>query len=202
MKTAVCLALIFFVLTGAVSAGDYNFETTAEGIEQALTKPQPVRKFKTRGIKTRGFKKIQKRGIQVFEEEKGAVVEKTIMVAESQSSQGVNLKIEFDPASANIRPDSMPLLNELGKALTGDKLKAKKIFIQGHTDSDGDDKYNLKLSLDRGLSVKQHLIANFSIAPDRLKIVGYGESMPLVPNLSDANKQLNRRVEIKAGHVP
>ncbi len=202
MKTTACVMLMLFIFTFSVSAGEYNFETTAEGIEKALNKPKTAKKIRTRGIKTRGFKKIQKRGIQVFEEEKGEIVEKTIVAAESQSSQGVNLKIEFDLASAAIRPESIALLNELGKALTGDTLKSKKVIIKGHTDSDGDTKYNLRLSLDRGRSVKRYLIANFTIVPTRMKVIGFGASMPLVPNRSNANKQLNRRVEIEIGEMP
>jgi outer membrane protein OmpA-like peptidoglycan-associated protein len=202
MKNAALIILVLFFLTCPVSAGEYNFETTAQGIEKALTQPRPTKKIRTRGIKTRGFKPVKTRGIRVVEEEEGKIVEKTVMVVENQSTQGVNLKIEFDLESYTIRRESVSLLDELGKALTGDKLEGKNIFIKGHTDSDGSDNYNLKLSLNRGLSVKQYLIANFEIAPTRLKVVGYGESMPLVPNTSNAKKQLNRRVEIETDSTP
>ena len=65
------------------------------------------------------------------------------------------------------------------------------------TDSDGSDAYNLKLSLNRALSVKDYLVGNFSIKRDRLKVVGYGEAVPLAPNTSALNKQMNRRVEVQ-----
>jgi outer membrane protein OmpA-like peptidoglycan-associated protein len=48
----------------------------------------------------------------------------------------------------------------------------------------------------RALAVKQYLIINRSVDPNRLIVYGYGEGMPLRPNTSAANKQLNRRVEI------
>jgi len=54
------------------------------------------------------------------------------------------------------------------------------------------------LSLNRAGAVKQYLIDHYTISPDQLKVVGYGESMPLKPNTSKENKQLNRRVEIVA----
>jgi outer membrane protein OmpA-like peptidoglycan-associated protein len=196
MKNTTFIMLALFLITCPVSAGEYNFETTAEGIEKALTQPRPTKKIRTRGIKTRGIQSAKTRGIKVVEKEQGKVVEKTIIVDENHTPQGVNLKIEFDVDSYHIRPESFALLDELGKALTGDTLKELKIFIKGHTDTDGSDPYNLRLSLDRGLSVKQYLTANFAIPPTRLKVIGYGESMPLVPNTSTANKQLNRRVEI------
>ena len=201
MKKTAFLILPLFLITYPLSAGEYNFETTAEGIEKALTQPQPAKKIRTRGIKTRGIQPLKTRGIKVVEKEKGKVVEKTILVDENHTPQGVNLKIEFDVDSYQIRPESFALLDELGKALTGDTLKRQKIFIKGHTDADGSGHYNLRLSLDRGLSVKQYLTAHFAISPTRLKVIGYGESMPLVPNTSTTNKQLNRRVEIETNRT-
>jgi len=69
--------------------------------------------------------------------------------------------------------------------------------LKGHTDSDGSDAYNLHLSLNRALAVQHYLAGNFNLETDRLRVVGYGESMPLVSNISPHNKQLNRRVEVQ-----
>jgi outer membrane protein OmpA-like peptidoglycan-associated protein len=52
------------------------------------------------------------------------------------------------------------------------------------------------LSFNRGLAVKTYPASYFSIPPSLLKVIGYGEAMPLVPNINAANKQINRRVEI------
>ena len=52
------------------------------------------------------------------------------------------------------------------------------------------------MSLNRALAVKDYLVGKYGISPDRLKVFGFGESMPLAPNTSVENKQLNRRVEI------
>lgn len=110
----------------------------------------------------------------------------------------VLLKIEFDVNSHNIRTQSYALLFELGKALTSTELKQRNIMIKGHTDSDGTKAYNLKLSKRRANAVKTFLGSNFSIPSTRLKTVGFGETHPLVPNTSRANKQMNRRVEVEA----
>ncbi len=65
--------------------------------------------------------------------------------------------------------------------------------IQGHTDSDGSEEYNLELSQRRAESVLNYLVL-FGIEPSRLQAKGYGESLPVVPNDSDENKAKNRRV--------
>ena len=77
-------------------------------------------------------------------------------------------------------------------------LQGKRLILKGHTVSDGEDAYNLTLSLNRALSVQNYLVGNFEIEPDRIRVVGYGEALVLVPNTSAANKQLNRRVEVQA----
>jgi len=110
----------------------------------------------------------------------------------------INLKIEFDVNSYAIRPDSFSLLNELAKALNDPRLKGQVVFLNGHTDSDGAEEYNLRLSMNRALAIKHYLIINRSLASNRLIVYGYGENMPLKSNISASNKQLNRRVEIVA----
>ena len=108
----------------------------------------------------------------------------------------VNLEIQFDVNSARLRPRSIPLLDELAEALIDPRLKANSYFINGHTDSDGSDEYNLKLSLERADSVRQYLVQNHNIDDGRLKVMGYGEGLPLNANRSRSDKQINRRVEI------
>ena len=70
-----------------------------------------------------------------------------------------------------------------------------KIQISGHTDSDGDDDFNLELSINRAKSVVNWLIEN-SIDKNRLSFKGYGETRPIEENNSIANKAKNRRTEL------
>ena len=70
----------------------------------------------------------------------------------------------------------------------------RKVEVQGHTDADGDDTHNLELSQARAEAVVAYLVKK-GIAADRLTAKGYGETKPLVPNDSKANKQKNRRVQ-------
>ena len=184
-------------------AGDYNFETTSEGIVQKLTGPE--KGMKTRGIGTGKWesafepdKAPVNRAIRVMRKDKDQEVWETVVAPEKRTGRFINLKIEFDVNSYAIRPDSFSLLNELAKALNDPRLKGKTVFLNGHTDSDGTGDYNLRLSMNRALAVKHYLIINRSVDPNRMIVYGYGENMPLKPNISATNKQLNRRVEIIA----
>ena len=70
-----------------------------------------------------------------------------------------------------------------------------RIRVDGHTDSDGAAAYNQGLSERRAAAVRERLVAA-GIDADRLEIKGFGESNPVAPNDSAANKRRNRRVEL------
>ena len=71
-----------------------------------------------------------------------------------------------------------------------------RIEIEGHTDNSGTDDHNMSLSLKRAESVKTALVER-GIGPKRMETAGFGASRPLVPNDSEKNKALNRRVEVR-----
>ncbi|NVO19732.1 MAG: OmpA family protein [Bacteroidetes bacterium] len=100
--------------------------------------------------------------------------------------------IKFDYNKAVIKPESMGILNEIARMLKDNS--SDKYEIQGYTDSDGDDAYNLKLSQSRADAVKSMLV-ELGIDASRLKSTGYGESHPLTENTSPEGKATNRRVE-------
>lgn len=68
--------------------------------------------------------------------------------------------------------------------------------IHGHTDSDGDAKKNQELSYNRALEIKK-FIAQSGINPNRVQAIGHGEDVPIVPNDTEENKKINRRVEFE-----
>ena len=70
------------------------------------------------------------------------------------------------------------------------------IEIAGHTDSQGSENYNLKLSKSRAEFVRQHLIIS-GINSKRLVAIGYGESNPIADNNTEEGRRQNRRVEFK-----
>ncbi len=101
--------------------------------------------------------------------------------------------IEFDTAKSSLTAKGENTVDKLALILQNYPLI--KVEIAGHTDSDGNDKFNQKLSQARVDTVKKELVSQ-GINAHRLKAIGYGESKPLVPNTTAENKQKNRRVEI------
>lgn len=111
--------------------------------------------------------------------------------------KGVNLDIRFDFDKTTIRPDSLHLVDAVGEALQSPELKGRRIIIAGHTDDRGDDAYNLALSKRRADAVKAYLVEKWHVAPERIETAGYGKSRPLSTGTTDADRQRNRRVEIR-----
>lgn len=103
-----------------------------------------------------------------------------------------HLKVLFDYDQTIIREDYYNLLKEVADVLTADL--SLKITIQGHTCSIGDESFNLKLSMDRAVSVKEHLVSRYGIAADRFTLEGLGESLPDSDNTSEEGRRQNRRV--------
>lgn len=108
--------------------------------------------------------------------------------------------IFFDLAKATLREESVAELEKLHLVL--DENPKMKIEISGHTDDQGADDYNQKLSEERAHSVVTYLIEK-GVAEDRLTYKGYGETQPIVPNMNEdgtpneENRQQNRRTEFQ-----
>ena len=100
--------------------------------------------------------------------------------------------INFDVNKAIIRPESMGTLNGIVKIMTDNP--EVKFEVGGHTDSDGDDALNKKLSQARADAVRTQLIT-MGIDASRLTTKGYGESIPISDNTTLEGKANNRRVE-------
>ncbi|MDX9811063.1 MAG: OmpA family protein [Bacteroidales bacterium] len=105
----------------------------------------------------------------------------------------VTYGITFDVNKADIKPESYGTLKSIADVLKENPDVSVK--ITGHTDSDGDDAMNLDLSKRRAESVKSELTAKFGIEAARMETEGAGESKPVAPNDTPANKAMNRRVE-------
>ncbi|MBX2980054.1 MAG: OmpA family protein [Flavobacteriales bacterium] len=103
-----------------------------------------------------------------------------------------NVQFEFDKAT--LLPGYEKELNKLVDLMTD--FPFLRVEIGGHTDDQGSDAYNDKLSNDRAKAVADYLMKK-KIAADRITWKGYGKRQPLVPNTSEENRATNRRVEFQ-----
>ena len=102
-----------------------------------------------------------------------------------------SITFSFDDATLN--NSFKPTLNKL--ASTMKEYNQNTVTIAGHTDSRGDDSYNMRLSRDRAYAVANYLTAQ-GVASNRINVVAYGESRPVADNNSEYGRQQNRRVEL------
>ncbi len=100
----------------------------------------------------------------------------------------------FDFDKWDLRPESFVELDRVVKLLK--ENPSIEIEMSAHTDSFGSDDYNYKLSDNRARSVMEYILMK-GIDPSRIISQGYGETVPVVPNDTPENRQLNRRVEFK-----
>jgi outer membrane protein OmpA-like peptidoglycan-associated protein len=101
--------------------------------------------------------------------------------------------ILFDTGKDVLKPAAK---ESLAKAATTLKTSETNITIQGHTDSSGSDAVNQPLSQRRADHVRDFLITS-GVPASRMTAVGYGSSRPAVPNDTEANRALNRRVQLE-----
>ncbi|HBA90162.1 MAG TPA: flagellar motor protein MotB [Geobacter sp.] len=101
--------------------------------------------------------------------------------------------ILFDVGKDALKPAAK---ESLGKAATTLKDSQTMITIEGHTDSSGSDAVNQPLSDRRANRVRDFLISQ-GVPGAKMAAIGYGSSRPAVPNDSEANRALNRRVQIE-----
>jgi OOP family OmpA-OmpF porin len=104
----------------------------------------------------------------------------------------ITQQIHFEFNKATIRAESFPILDAVQQVLVS--MPKMTLEIQGHTDNVGSAPYNQKLSQSRADSVRKYLESH-GIDGSRLRSVGYGLTQPIVPNTSDSNRALNRRVQ-------
>jgi outer membrane protein OmpA-like peptidoglycan-associated protein len=112
--------------------------------------------------------------------------------AEHPKSSLDTIQFEFD--SAKLLPQSIDTLKNLGNALNQELKDQKSFLIEGHTDAKGARPYNEELSKRRADAVKDYLVKEMGVAPDRLQTVGKGEADLALPRKPYAAP--NRRVVV------
>lgn len=101
-------------------------------------------------------------------------------------------QVRFGAGTAQLHPDSVELLRQVVDAVVRNEVK--RLRIEGHTDSRGSAKVNLRLSRERAQSVADALVG-LGLDRSRLDVEGHGSKRPLAPNVTARGRQLNRRVD-------
>jgi outer membrane protein OmpA-like peptidoglycan-associated protein len=102
--------------------------------------------------------------------------------------------VTFDVASYSLKPSFRTTLDQVADSLI--KYPNSLIDVYGHTDSTGSDAYNQTLSENRARTVAGYLQSR-GVPAARIRSQGFGETMPVADNTSEAGRMKNRRVEIK-----
>lgn len=124
-------------------------------------------------------------------EEQGCPRKYTLVVLKKEKIE-IKEQVHFETNRHRILEDSFGLLDQVAQVLKDHpKLKVR---VEGHTDSVGDDGFNMALSQRRADSVRDYLL-KAGVAAERLTAVGYGETLPISSNTTARGRALNRRVE-------
>jgi len=173
-------------LTVEVDDSTYTYESTADGVFQFDV---PEGTWTIRAV-AEGYKSSS--DVVVIEADQTAIVD-FVLKPELQTGQVLSFdNIYFDSGSANIKPESYYILDNMVQIL--DANPNAIVQIAGHTDSDGSSSYNQTLSEQRATSVFNFLVQR-GISASMLTTMGFGEAQPVVPNTSASNKAMNRRIE-------
>ncbi len=178
---------------GMSSRAQRQFEERVEppSLSQAAQDPQPVEATQTEP------KKKHENGWN--EDDGPEVIVRTFPQSAPEASDGSaqpNVKaIFFEGGSSTISSQYDITLERLAETLAASPQS--KAIIEGHTDTSGEESYNLDLSNRRARAVKDVLVNDYQINPERLNTAGVGSSAPLESNTTSGGRAYNRRVEVR-----
>ena len=114
----------------------------------------------------------------------------------SQTPRGIVLTLDdvlFDTGKAQLKTGAERSIEQIAAFLK--ENPDRRVQVEGFTDSQGADDYNLELSQSRADSVAMAIIQR-GVDAQRVRALGYGEGYPVASNANAGSRQLNRRVEI------
>lgn len=123
---------------------------------------------------------------------KGVVVEEGEPPAPESAS--IDMEVNFEYNSVQLTTDAQLSLDQLGRALDAEALRASRFRITGHTDAVGSQAYNLDLSLRRARSVRDYLVRRHRIDARRLDVEGKGFTE--LADQAHPASAINRRVQV------
>ena len=105
----------------------------------------------------------------------------------------------FESGQSTLAPGAARNIEKIAEFMLN--YPERNAVIEGHTDSMGDDEFNLDLSRDRAFAVREALIQS-GVTANRISTQGFGESLPVASNTSSTGRQKNRRVDIIFPNAP
>jgi OOP family OmpA-OmpF porin len=150
----------------------------------------PVRDRDEDGVENDLDKCPDERGVP---ENGGCPPKKNELVVLTREKVEIKDRVYFATAKSQILPKSFGLLDQVADVLKNHD-EIPNVTVEGHTDSQGTRASNLKLSQARAEAVRTYLIKK-GVAALRLKAAGFGPDRPVEPNLTEAGRSKNRRVE-------
>lgn len=107
-----------------------------------------------------------------------------------------NDKVTFPFNRAELSPEAKVMIDDtIGRLL--EENRGVYFEVEGHTDSLGSEEYNHRLGLERAEAVRNYLYSTHSVALNRIQVISFGETMPVVENDTKEQRSQNRRVVIK-----
>lgn len=131
--------------------------------------------------------------INGFRDDDGCPDKGKVVVIVKKEKIEILQRVLFATGKAIIKRRSYNLLDQVAQTLRAHD-EIGKVRIEGHTDAQGGERYNRRLSQRRAEAVRRYLIDK-DVAPERLQAKGYGESKPIASNRTAKGRRQNRRVE-------
>ena len=191
-KQPLAASLVYEILPDGIVAG----QGTSNAVDGAFKMVLPYDKnYLIRASADKFFAQSENLNLDSLVKVGFREIHKDLYLVPIEIGQVVRLNnVFFDFDKWDLRPESFVELDRVVKLLKDNPAVA--IEMSAHTDSYGSDEYNFKLSDNRARSVMEYILSK-GIATDRITSHGYGETMPVAPNDTPENRQLNRRVEFK-----
>ncbi len=181
----------------AIEAADDDYKRKqAEMLVQTTSEKQAAEKR----LETQSGELERERAARLQAEQRAASALKSLeeVARVKEEARGTVITLDgavlFVTGKAELAPLAQQKLTEVAKALN-DIDPAKRIVVEGHTDSRGSDDTNMELSRQRAMAVRDYLVSQ-GVADDRITAVGRGETQPLATNDTAEGRANNRRVEI------
>lgn len=125
------------------------------------------------------------------------VQEKVVSIEDAPVLKAFDITAQFPSGSATLTNKAKVQLADVGNFIKANSAKIQAVFIEGHSDSQGNDEFNRMLSERRAQGVKNYIVRTYGLDVDKVKAVGYGETAPIADNKTAEGRAKNRRVIVK-----